>query len=483
MIQFKNETKLNPTQTLSNITAKKSKSAKETMVFADFVIDTLVIKKYISNTNKTTYTFRIYPLATPAQPNELYNLVYRLVNGKWETSIFYLKKFPKNTSNQKIFEKIERIDGRVTTPSAAKSASFTMCPIESFTLHCTNTGQCKDTGKCDGCSLCVSRSITYGTCDGGGGSGGGISDPGVGGSPSSGGGTTDPYTYNPNTYDNPVYDDPEYIYRSKREQIWAALYEAQRFFAADENIGFFNETLEYQRDNNWSPESAAFGDAARNFKQLNPEASFEDAKDLLLYQVIVDPSFKNNPYLYGIYKQLGQAEIFQNYLKKFDGKFSVANLKFAASAVLASNINAQTSPPSNYLITINFNENNLNRPRLDIARTFIHEMIHTEMFRTLLSLSSTNAEIDVIKLNRMLTEHNYPGLYDYYRRYGVNNMQHEQMAAHYRGIIVDFLKEYNSTLTNEQYQAIAWTQMSDLKRNEITDLYNTWYLGAPQNCQ
>lgn len=211
-----------------------------------------------------------------------------------------------------------------------------------------------------------------------------------------------------------------------------------------------------------------------------------------LDEVIITNSFKNNPCLKGVYDKLGGASTFQNYLKKFDGDFSVANLKLAASTNLPNTINAQTSPPSNYLITINFNENNLNRPSLDIARTFIHEMIHAEMFRILLSLSSTNGEIDVIKLNTMLTEHNYPGLYDYYRRYGVNNMQHEQMAAHYRGVIVDLVKEYDNTLTNEQYQAIAWvglkgtvawTQMSSLERKNITDLYNAWYLSAKQNCQ
>lgn len=119
-------------------------------------------------------------------------------------------------------------------------------------------------------------------------------------------------------------------------------------------------------------------------------------------------------------------------------------------------------------------------------------MIHAEMFRILLSLSSTYGEIDVFKLNTMLTEHNYPGLYDYYRRFGVNDMQHEQMAARYRGIVVNLLKEYDNTLTNDQYQAIAWIglkgtiawkRLKDSERQNTTDLYNTWYLSAKQNCQ
>ncbi|MGK4567911.1 hypothetical protein [Flavobacterium sp. 3HN19-14] len=104
------------------------------------------------------------------------------------------------------------------------------------------------------------------------------------------------------------------------------------------------------------------------------------------YQIILDPTFVNNPCLYGVYTQLGKAPAFQNYLHNFDGDFSVANLKIEAISSLPATVNAQTTPPENYLIKLQFNLNNLNRPGLSIARTFIHELIHAEIFRKLLSV-------------------------------------------------------------------------------------------------
>lgn len=212
---------------------------------------------------------------------------------------------------------------------------------------------------------------------------------------------------------------------------------------------------------------------------------------VLDYRILTDASFINNPCLKSVYDKLKGSQTFQNYLKKFDGKFSVANLKLAASNTMPSNINADTSPPQNYLIQITLNSNNLNRPGLDIARTFLHEMIHAEMFRVLLSLSSSNGEIDVATLNNMLNQHNYPGMYDYYTRFGINGMQHEQMAAHYQGIMVSFLKDYDSTLTAAEYEAIAWEGLkgttswnskSSQERQNITNTYNSWKSKAGNNC-
>ncbi|KIC02659.1 hypothetical protein OA88_08140 [Flavobacterium sp. JRM] len=207
--------------------------------------------------------------------------------------------------------------------------------------------------------------------------------------------------------------------------------------------------------------------------------------------VTVDPSFDKNPCLKAVYTKLGGSVVFQNYLKKFDGTFSVANLKLEASSTLPSKINAETSPPKNYMISITFNSNNLGRPSLDVARTFIHEMIHAEMFRKLLSLSASNGEIDVTKLNQMLTEHNYPGLYDYYSRFGVNGMQHEQMASHYRETIVSYLKAYDSSLTQEEYESIAWeglketttwNALSQTQKQKIADVYKQWLSKAGKAC-
>lgn len=270
LLQFKNETNLNPKQILSYTTPKKNNTSKQTMRFSDFIIDTLAIKKHISLTNKTTYTFRIYPLSAVAQPNEIYNLVYHKVNNSWETSIFYLKKFPKSDNKQKLFEKIERIyQGTVANSLTSKTTSLEMCTFETTSYHCTNSGECSRTGICDLCYLCTSTTITYESCASGGGSGGGgLSDPG---NTSGGGGTADPYAYAPNFYDNPVYDDPNYINAVKRSYVWTNLGDAgQGFFASNQdNMNAFNQIIQYQIDENWSDESCVFAQEMLNYLSEN----------------------------------------------------------------------------------------------------------------------------------------------------------------------------------------------------------------------
>ncbi|MFK7748164.1 MAG: hypothetical protein AB8B65_07230 [Kordia sp.] len=117
-----------------------------------------------------------------------------------------------------------------------------------------------------------------------------------------------------------------------------------------------------------------------------------------------------------------------------------------------NNRNAETTPPINYLIKIEFNANNLDRPKLSIARTFIHEVIHAEIFRKLLSV----AQHPSIQLNQnqiIQLRNNYPGFYDYYMKWkwavpqgqSPSSAQHEAMAQHYRSTIVQALREYDST--------------------------------------
>ncbi|URM35260.1 hypothetical protein [Flavobacterium anhuiense] len=127
-----------------------------------------------------------------------------------------------------------------------------------------------------------------------------------------------------------------------------------------------------------------------------------------------------------------------------------------------------------------------------MSHEHLHEIIHAEMFRKLLSLSSTRGKIDVTKLNQMLTQNNFPGLYDYYTRYGINGMQHEQMAAHYQDTMISFLKNYDTTLTTEQYEAISWAglkgtsswnALTQEKKTSLTDIYNSWLTSANKQCQ
>ncbi|MFD0991675.1 hypothetical protein ACFQ1U_00510, partial [Tenacibaculum geojense] len=188
-------------------------------------------------------------------------------------------------------------------------------------------------------------------------------------------------------------------------------------------------------------------------------------------QIFIDQEFKNNPCLKSVYHAMGKASTFMNYLKNFEPEFSVAHLRFSSSTSLANNINAETSPPNNYLITITFNENNLDRPSLSVARTMIHEIIHAEIFRKLLSAANqpnlnysqyTDEEWRNFIIN---LRNNFEGIYDYYLRWRWNvpagqtpsDAQHEAMAQHYRDIIKQTLMEYDANQTDATYEALAWT--------------------------
>ena len=172
---------------------------------------------------------------------------------------------------------------------------------------------------------------------------------------------------------------------------------------------------------------------------------------------------------------------FKESIKKFDGEFPVAHLKFE-SAPLDGTTKGSTIPPLNgtagdvnspdyqILIQIN-NKNNIyghpQRPNLLLAKTIIHEVIHAEIFRKLLSLAK-QGHLDFTGMsaeeqtNYMLSiRDNFPGIYDYMRR--LNNWQHQQMATHYREAIARLLQEFdtgvavpNSQQPQQLYMDLSW---------------------------
>jgi hypothetical protein len=343
LTQFKKETNIGSVEPIVSISTTKSISSKTKTQLSDFVIDTLAIKRHISENNKTTYSFRIYPLTAVAKPNEIYNLVYRLVNGNWEKSIFYLLRKETATEDHKLFEKIELIYGStINKITTSKASSFEMCVYEVPIAQCN--GSCR-TGVCDGLSCstgeCIVTQVRYEICSSGGSSTGGVS-PDPGGTFSSGGGTPDPYSYSPNTYDNPVFDDAYLIYLARREQIWTNLGDVARgFFAKDENIGFFNKSVQYQWDKNWLPESYEFANWARNFKHENPDTSWSQVENWFMTpregkDGDYDATYWENQSLTFPQQQLPSFQAFDTAYPRTDG---AALIQLIGGDVLAAYIN------------------------------------------------------------------------------------------------------------------------------------------------
>src|SRR5690606_23964624 len=175
-----------------------------------------------------------------------------------------------------------------------------------------------------------------------------------------------------------------------------------------------------------------------------------------------------------IYNKLNSSSAsFVNAIKKFDGNFPVSHLKFEIDPIMPSNTKrAYTRAPENYVIDIVLNGNPTKeagyqqRPNLLVAKTIIHEVIHAEMFRKLLSLANDNGSINVSLINQMLHQGDYPGMLDYYFRNGEDinsSWQHQQMAAHYRETIGRALQVYDTGIAvpnNQQpsqlYMDLAW---------------------------
>ena len=91
------------------------------------------------------------------------------------------------------------------------------------------------------------------------------------------------------------------------------------------------------------------------------------------------------------------------------------------------------------------------------AKTIIHEVIHAEMFRKLLSVLDNGGNIAGVTRQNVLDalDGDFPGMYDYYRRH--KNWQHQQMATHYRETIVDVLKGFDNNQHSIQfYMDLAW---------------------------
>lgn len=230
---------------------------------------------------------------------------------------------------------------------------------------------------------------------------------------------------------------------------------------------------------------------AEDFIKLGLKAEVEKGEMDLEEKIIIDSTFVNNQRLKCVYDKFkaGDNKI-SKYLENFLGEKPVGHLNFKADSNFAQNhpnsttAGAITSPPvngainsnvANYNIDIIFNtDSNLpdssepNKPTIILAVELIHEMVHAEMYRKLLSSAQlphvnwqqyTNTQWRNFIYN---LRNNYEGLHSYYERYYFNNPnptspQHNIMAQHYRDMVKEAIKDFdNNQNTDEFYDALSW---------------------------
>jgi hypothetical protein len=199
--QFKTETGISKFDYIKTANINKSTDLMARDIEAEFVTDTIGIKKYVNPLdNKTTYSFKIYPVSESLNTNEYYNLVYEKIGTEWNEIIFY------NTNKTNPIDARELESSEMVYNRMSARAGFTT--VITYTISCN--GSCS--GACDGFACptgeCIRTKVSYvytGVEDTGSGFNG---NPADGGLPSgSGSGGNDSGIFIPNPYEGDA--DPD----------------------------------------------------------------------------------------------------------------------------------------------------------------------------------------------------------------------------------------------------------------------------------
>ncbi|RMZ59968.1 hypothetical protein D1632_10240 [Chryseobacterium nematophagum] len=272
-----------------------------------------------------------------------------------------------------------------------------------------------------------------------------------------------------------------------------------------ENQDFYEGLLSYYDGTYTSLEAKNIIKWALQIKQTNPNIKWNQFSDWLLQNYIdesqrdeitedwTDPNrvkptitFKNHTKLNSIYNQIKKAANFNQYLKNFIPEGSLAHLTFDIGALTISEAQAETTEPINYWIKIVFNKNKdwSSIPRVVVAGTFMHELIHAEILRQLLTVANSNGSINKMELLDYAKKHKHIELFNAFVKAKTNDseFQHEYMAKKFITTITSFLKQvYGTKFTEVEYKTVVW--MSSLKGTKAwnllpqseKDLYiNTW---------
>jgi hypothetical protein len=229
----------------------------------------------------------------------------------------------------------------------------------------------------------------------------------------------------------------------------------------------------YENDN--SDESKLFSIEGMEAERNSGEVDFEE-------KVILEESFINNDCLNSVYEKFKEGDnTISQYIENFVPNGSVANLNLRTDDSFGINnpdftlAGAITSEPDNFMITITFNTNpNLsssvsNFSFLILGVEFMHEMIHAEMYRKLLShAQQPNVTWTRPFINSLRND--FEGLADYYTRYWLElppeqeptSAQHQLMAEHYVDIMKDALADFDDNQNStEYYESLSWIGLKE----------------------
>ena len=248
-----------------------------------------------------------------------------------------------------------------------------------------------------------------------------------------------------------------------------------RFLSWEDYLSIFkglSKIVSLYPNENWSEIEKAL----RLEKIDNPKLLEKIIQDWLSPNIVKPTeAFVKHEKLNRIYEEAKKSEKFKKYLQKFEPKASVAHLMFDFGETSQTPF-AETKTPDKNWIKVVFNKNQKweNIPNIVISYIFIHEIIHAEIYRQMLSIASTkNGEINYTKLENIFKRGQHSELFNYYveKDGKTGSWQHEMMAKKYIETIVGFLKEiYEDVYSDLEYKSIAWRGLMDSKAwNNLTD--------------
>ncbi len=265
-----------------------------------------------------------------------------------------------------------------------------------------------------------------------------------------------------------------------------SLTDTERDFLLDMDLEDRSEIFTFLKKEDHSIEAKNFAQGAIRVLMDDGEVDFED-------RIIKKSSFKNTKAECVYNAILNNSQEFKDRINKFDGEFPVSHLAFGANDLgtargrtIPPNSDPSTPNSPDYVITIEINNNSSSsgmnsRPNLLLAKTIIHEVVHTEMFRKIMSVlkNSTFDGITIQQVETAMSNGDFPGIYDYFRR--IKDWQHDQMANFYTNTIAAMLQEYDTGISVTSNSGIQ-TFYKDLSWEGLRyPSINAWQVNPNQN--
>ena len=156
--QFMSETGITKFDYYKKANVSNSTDIQARTIESEFITDTIGIKKYVNPIdNKTTYTFKIYPIAEVLESKEYYNLVYEKIGNEWNEIIFFNTEKSNPTDARKL-ESSEMVYNRI-------SGREGFSEVITYSIVCTGSPICTGPNGCDGFACptgeCIKTTIKY----------------------------------------------------------------------------------------------------------------------------------------------------------------------------------------------------------------------------------------------------------------------------------------------------------------------------------